>query len=110
MLARLALLIVMLPAIALAADALPDGGKLTIPPQPVKAAPPADAPPAPPPPPVATVAVARVDPSDCRMTCAQTYYFCSAADSGGDSCGGRWSQCVAACSNPALSSTASAVP
>jgi hypothetical protein len=108
MLARLALLALMLPAIALAADAPPDSGKLTVPPPPARPAPATEAPPAAPP--VVAVYVApRVDPSDCRMTCAQTYYFCSAGGED-DGCGQRWSQCVPACSNPAPGPTASAVP
>jgi hypothetical protein len=114
MLARLALLFVMLPTIAIAAsaDVLPDGGKLVIPPPtkpdpvanatPIAAAPPPTAAYAPPTSPAA-------DPSECRMDCAQTLYFCSAGDRA-DNCSPAWTQCVATCNSPALNHTVSATP
>jgi hypothetical protein len=39
--------------------------------------------------------------SQCRLSCAQSYYFCLASDTP-DDCPGAWSQCRAACgtSNP----------
>ena len=36
------------------------------------------------------------DAIQCRTSCAQTYYFCSAG--GDEDCGGRWAQCAASCS------------
>jgi hypothetical protein len=115
MLARLALLLVMLPTLAIAAsaDVLPDGGKLVIPP-PVKPDPVANATPAatatPPPtfayaPPISPAA----DPSECRMSCAQSLYFCSAGDRA-DNCSSTWTRCVATCNSPELNPTASATP
>src|SRR5215469_14079155 len=92
MLARLAFLVLLIaPAIALAADAPPGGGKLTVVAQPPpKAAAPASAPMSPPP-----------DAASCRMDCAQSLYICRAGEDP-DGCGGGWSQCVAACNAPAL--------
>jgi len=41
------------------------------------------------------------DPAQCRIGCAQSYYFCLAADDG-ESCAPAWGQCRAACSAPQL--------
>ena len=38
----------------------------------------------------------RVDPGQCRMTCARTYYFCAAGESAED-CSTGWAQCRAGC-------------
>jgi len=110
MLARLVLLLVMLPtiAIAAAADVLPDGGKLVIPPTP-KPDPVASATPAAAVTPAPTVAYASpsapaADPSECRMDCAQTMYFCRASDHP-DDCASAWTQCVSTCNSPALNHT-----
>lgn len=35
------------------------------------------------------------DASQCRTSCARTYYFCAAG--GDEDCAGRWSQCAASC-------------
>jgi hypothetical protein len=106
MLARLTLLLIALPALALAADA---GGGAVKPaaqsarPATVQAAAttPTIAPPAPSAPPV--------DPSECRMTCAQSYYFCRAGDHA-DDCAGTWSECVVGCDSPNLSKSFSTEP
>jgi hypothetical protein len=97
MLARLAFLLIALPALALAADV--DAGR-------TKAASSAQAtvqraatsPVVTPPAPVG----APDDPAQCRMSCAQTYYFCRAGDHP-DDCAGTWGQCVATCNSPNLS-------
>jgi len=106
MLARLALVLVMLPTIAIAAsaDVMPDGGKLVIPP-PAKPDPVANAAPAGTEAPPPTVA----DPSECRMSCAQTMYFCRAGDHP-DDCSSGWSKCVSTCNSPELDHSASATP
>ncbi|MBV9995557.1 MAG: hypothetical protein JO127_10120 [Caulobacteraceae bacterium] len=49
---------------------------------------------------------AAAEPADCRMSCAQSYYFCRAGDDP-DGCAPTWSACVAACASPDL---AAAVP
>ncbi len=41
------------------------------------------------------------DPSQCRLSCAQSYYFCFESDEP-DTCGGVWTSCLAACSRPPL--------
>lgn len=38
----------------------------------------------------------RADPGQCRIRCAQTYYFCVGGDSP-DECAPTWAQCRAAC-------------
>ena len=38
----------------------------------------------------------RADPGQCRVRCAQTYYFCAGGDSA-DECAPAWAQCRAAC-------------
>jgi hypothetical protein len=116
MLARLALLFVMLPTLALAAsaDVLPNPGKLVTPP------------PAKPDPVVSAAAEASIaaptpavayepptppaaDPSECRMQCAQSLYFCSAGGNSED-CSPAWTKCVATCTAPELNPTASTAP
>jgi len=108
-LARLAFfLLLIVPPIALAADAPPSGGKITVVQQPPKPADDAPAPtPAPPPRPAASPAPR--DGADCRMGCAQSYYQCRADDTD-DSCGGGWSQCLAACNSPNLAPAFSTAP
>ena len=101
MLARLTLLLIALPALALAADA---GGGRGSPAQPTvqrAATAPTISPTAPP-------SVAN-DPSQCRMGCAQTYYFCRAGDHP-DDCAGTWGQCVATCTSPNLAPGYSTAP
>jgi hypothetical protein len=104
MLARLAFLVVALPALALAADVGAGGTK----PAPSAqasvqhaATPPVLAPPAP-------ISV-PTDPAQCRMSCAQTYYFCRAGDHP-DDCAGTWGQCVATCNSPNLAPGYSTTP
>jgi hypothetical protein len=103
MLARLALITaVLLPALAFAGpqpqDPSTTGGPIRIvaqPPRPAPARPAAQ---------VSLRAAASApggDPSDCRMSCAQTYYFCRAGEDP-DACAPTWGQCVAACVSPAL--------
>jgi hypothetical protein len=99
MLARLVFLLVALPALALAADA-GGGGRLKYA---VAAAPQATVQTAatvpllkPPPP-----ATAPTDPAQCRMGCAQSFYFCRASERP-DDCAGPWGQCVASCNSPNL--------
>jgi hypothetical protein len=104
MLARLALLLVALPALALAADVTADRTQPAAPAQASvqrAATPPVITPPAP-------VSV-PADPSQCRMTCAQTYYFCRAGDRP-DDCAGTWGQCVATCNSPNLAPDFSTTP
>jgi pyruvate/2-oxoglutarate dehydrogenase complex dihydrolipoamide acyltransferase (E2) component len=120
MLARLAGFVTALPiaalaAVALAADATGPIGRVTVVAPPAKAsaatvdtaeaAPPAAAAPAlalPAPSPPA-------DPAECRMGCAQAYYFCRAGEQTGD-CGSAWSQCVATCNSPNLDPGVSTAP
>jgi hypothetical protein len=100
MLARLVLLLVALPALALAADA--GGGRLKFAAQPAPALPTvqtaATSPAIIPPPPTVTPAV---EPAECRMGCAQSFYFCRTGDHP-DDCAGNWGQCVASCNSPNL--------
>jgi hypothetical protein len=103
MLARLTLLLIALPALALAADAGGGRAKPSAPPPTMQraATPPVSSPLAPP-------AVAT-DPAQCRMGCAQTYYFCRAGDHP-DDCAGSWGQCVATCNSPNLAPAYSTAP
>jgi hypothetical protein len=106
MLARFALLLTALPVLALAASA--SGGDIKPAPQParpaaVQAA--ATAPTITPLPPSATPA----DPSECRMTCAQDYYFCRGTDRV-DDCARTWSECVVVCNSPNLAKGYSTAP
>ena len=104
MLARLAFLLVALPALALAADVGADRTKAGSPSSATvqrAATPPVIAPPAP-------VSV-PADPAQCRMSCAQTYYFCRAGDHP-DDCSGTWGQCVATCNSPNLAPGFSTTP
>jgi hypothetical protein len=104
MLARLAFLLVALPALALAADV---GAGRAKPPSSAQATvqraatPPVSTPPA-------RVSVPD-DPAQCRMSCAQTYYFCRAGDHP-DDCAGTWGQCVATCNSPNLAPGFSTTP
>ena len=101
MLARLTLLLIALPALALAANAGGDHGRTA--PQPTMqhaATPPVISPPPP------TVPSA---PSQCRMGCAQTYYFCRAGDHP-DDCSRTWGECVATCTSPDLAPSYSPAP
>jgi len=104
MLVRLALLLIAVPAIALAQDA--PAPRTTIP-----APPPTAAPAAPPTPTLlaSTAAAPLADPAECRAGCAQTNYFCRAGEHP-DNCGADWSQCVAACDLPDLNPSAAAGP
>jgi hypothetical protein len=99
----LVLLLFALPAVALAADAK-DGASASTPPtaSPAKAPPPAPGPPPTPP-------ISRADPADCRMDCAQTYYFCRAGSDEPD-CSPAWSRCVATCASPDLTPSFSTTP
>jgi hypothetical protein len=104
---RLILLLIALPTVALAADAGDSA-----PPAPAQAqdanAQPDQTPPvtlAPPAPPAGVAA----DPSDCRMACAQTYYFCRSNDDE-QNCSPSWSRCVAACASPDLDPGVSTAP
>jgi hypothetical protein len=106
MLARLALLLIALPALALAADVGADRSKAASPSSAQAtvqraATPPVTTPPAP-------VSV-PTDPGQCRMSCAQTYYFCRAGDHP-DDCAGTWGQCVATCASPNLAPGYSTTP
>jgi hypothetical protein len=108
MLARLVLLLVALPALALAADA-GGGGRLKFVPPPAPTAATVQS--------AATIPViippppknAPADPAQCRMNCAQTFYFCRAADHP-DDCAGTWGQCVASCNSPNLAPGYSTAP
>ncbi len=110
MLARLAFLLLLIaPPIALAADAPPGGGKITVVAQPApKAAPPAPASAPMSPLPISASPIPQ-DASACRMDCAQSYYICRAGDEP-DECGGGWSQCVAACNTPSLARATTPAP
>jgi len=109
MLARLVFLLVALPALALAADA-GGGGRLKFAAQPspapatVQSA--ATIPVITPPTPAATPVV---EPAECRMGCAQTFYFCHAGEHP-DDCAGTWGQCVASCNSPNLAPGYSTAP
>ena len=108
MLARLVLLLVALPALALAADAGGGGRLKYAAPQPPQATVQAAAtiPVIIPPPPAAAP---PMEPSECRMSCAQTFYFCRAGDHPED-CAGTWGQCVASCNSPNLAPGYSTAP
>lgn len=51
-------------------------------------------------PPAGALSVAEL--GQCRLSCAQTYYFCLAQDASQD-CSPNWGQCRAACDAPAVS-------
>jgi hypothetical protein len=105
MLARLALLLVALPAVALAQTASAPSSTPAAPPHP--AATPA---PAPVQPQLASIAPAPpADPAQCRIACAQTNYFCRAGAQP-DDCGGAWSQCVSTCDLPDMAPDTSTAP
>jgi hypothetical protein len=105
MLARLVLVLISLPAVALAQDGAAPARTLVPAPKPSPAADVAPVPPAPPPPLPAwslpTDAAYDAGAADCRTSCAQSNYFCRASDQP-DSCGTAWGQCVAACDLPNL--------
>jgi hypothetical protein len=110
MLARLTLLLIAIPALALAADdAAPPSGRLRLPQKPAARAPSVQ--------PAATLPVIRppapakraADGGECRMGCAQTYYFCRAGDHV-DDCAGAWGQCVVTCDSPSLTPGYSTAP
>jgi hypothetical protein len=101
MLARLALLLIALPTLALTAGAgviKPAARPATVQ---TAATSPTIAPPAPAAPPA--------DSSECRMSCAQTYYFCRATDRV-DDCARTWSECVIVCNSPNLAKGYSTAP
>ena len=104
---RLALILLALPAAALAADAPPASPKITVVAQPASAAATPAAAPTPKLQPVATAPA--TDPSECRMSCAQTNYFCRAGDQP-DGCSDAWTQCVASCTSPNLTPNFSTAP
>jgi len=107
MLARLTLILLAVPALALAADG--DAIKNAAARQP--SAQPASTTPAISPPKITPPAptVSPADPAECRMSCAQTYYFCRAGDQP-DECAGTWGQCVASCDSPNLAKGFSTAP
>lgn len=43
-------------------------------------------------------------PQQCRLSCAQTYYFCMAGEDG-ESCSANWGQCRSACDAPTLATS-----
>lgn len=51
-------------------------------------------------PPAGTLSAGEL--GQCRLSCAQTYYFCLAQDASED-CSPHWGQCRAACDAPAVS-------
>jgi hypothetical protein len=107
MLARLSLLLVAVPALALAADGgAAKTGRAAQPPVQQTATTPTISPPK-----ITLPAPTAIpaDPSECRMTCAQTYYYCRAGDRP-DDCAGTWGQCVATCNSPDLAPGFSTAP
>ena len=118
MLARLAVLLIALPAVAVAAADTPagGGGRIAVVAQRAKPAETqadvADAAPTAPAPIVSAASPLATPPPDggeCRIGCAQAYYFCRVGDQTGD-CAPTWSQCVAACDLPNLNSGVSTAP
>lgn len=76
---------------ALAAASPPQGAETEAAPSPAPAAPLASA---------ASPPAALGDTAgQCRLSCAQSYYFCLASELA-DDCPGAWSQCRAACDAP----------
>jgi hypothetical protein len=43
-------------------------------------------------------------PQQCRLSCAQTYYFCAAGEDG-ESCSANWGQCRSGCDAPTLATS-----
>jgi hypothetical protein len=41
------------------------------------------------------------EPGQCRMACAQSYYFCLAGDDA-ETCAPSWGQCLSSCTGPPL--------
>lgn len=129
MLVRLTLMLLVLPAMALAADAPSSdapapSGKITVIAQPAatpdgstdetgddtnSAASAAPAPTTPAPLASAAPTSAPADPAECRMGCAQSYYFCASQDHT-ENCSPSWSQCVATCDSPDLDTGVSTAP
>ncbi|HLY78095.1 MAG TPA: hypothetical protein VKQ70_01890 [Caulobacteraceae bacterium] len=105
MLARLAVLLVALPALALAADVGAQRTGATAPASTQAVQRVATAPVMRPPPPISLPA----DPAQCRMDCAQTYYVCRAGERP-EECAGPWGQCVATCNSPNLAPGYSTAP
>ena len=96
--------------IALAADAIVQGGRLTVPaPASRPAASSRNSVPAASYVTVAPPAAPVADPSDCRMSCAQSNYQCRVQNDPED-CSPIWSQCVAACIMPNLGPPVSTAP
>jgi hypothetical protein len=56
-----------------------------------------------------TAAGPAIDPEQCRLACAQPYYFCLAGENA-VICPDAWSRCVAACDMPAEPDGAVAPP
>ncbi len=113
MLARLALLLILVPIAALAADDAPPSAAITVPAASAKAKPDSAqaargaTPILSPLPPAG--ADSPTDPAQCRMSCASANYACHAGDDP-DSCDGAWSQCVATCDAPNLDPGVSTAP
>ena len=108
MLARFAFLLVALPVLAVAATV--DGPRVSRLKFAAPAAKPAPAQRADALPDLAAPAPAlSTDPSECRMGCARTYYFCRAGEHP-DDCASGWGQCVATCNSPALAAGVSTAP
>jgi hypothetical protein len=106
---RIALILTLLPTLALGAD---DLGVLTggpFKPPPPAAAPAPAASPTPAAPPIASPTAAIADPGECRIGCADDRYACEASDHSG-ACAGTWSQCVATCDEPNLAPGFSTAP
>ncbi len=84
--------------LALAGPAVAQTAKPTriIPPAPSTAPVQPDTPALPPPLVPLTGASQRVDPNQCRSTCARTYYFCR-SNGDDDSCATQWMQCKSRC-------------
>jgi hypothetical protein len=109
MLARLALLLFVLPAVAMAQAA--SATRAASPPAQAATAMPGAASPPTPAPAQSQLASAAppADPAQCRIACAQTNYFCRAGEHP-DDCGGGWSQCVSGCDLPDMIPDVSTAP
>jgi hypothetical protein len=99
MLVRAALILALVPTLALAASGI------TVPAAP-SAQPTASA--ATPPVAIAPLPL-PADPGDCRIGCANDRYMCEASDHP-EGCAGTWSQCVATCDAPNLQAGVSTAP
>jgi hypothetical protein len=107
MLPRLALLLFLLPAVALAQAARPV--RAVSAPSSAKAATATPATASQPDQTRLAAAAPPADPAQCRIACAQTNYLCRAGERA-DDCGGGWSQCVAACDLPDMIPDVSTAP